>query len=252
VNIEGIAVTKMLTRAPFWTQIAADAVSVHPPRQKIVTLTKPIRRVRKKTAYHHGDLRRALTDAAVRVVESHGAGAVTLREVARMAGVSHQAPYRHFANRSELLAAVAEEGFRALYAEMVKAMHAAPDAVSAFRAAGISYVVFAVDHPAHFRVMFGAEAAACHRKVPSLAAAGDTLFGVLTKGIGDVKRAIPTEHDVLDIALAAWSLVHGLASLLVEGQLQGHVYAERTPRELAELVTRTMKLGFGAANPSQR
>ena len=212
---------------------------------------KPVRHVRKKSAYHHGDLRRALTDAALRMVERHGASAMTLREVARMAGVSHQAPYRHFANRSELLAAVAEDGFRTLNAEMLKAMQAAPDAATAFRAAGITYVVFAVDHPAHFRVMFGADAAACHRKVPSLAAAGDALFGVLTKGIADVKRGLPAEHDILDIALTAWSLVHGLASLLVEGQLQGHSYAERTPRELADLVTRTMKLGFGAAKPGQ-
>jgi len=206
---------------------------------------KAIHRVRKKIAYHHGDLRRALTDAAVGLIERQGAGAVTLREVARMVGVSHQAPYRHFADRSELLAGVAEEGFRALHAEMVKSMREAPDAATAFRMAGITYVVFAVKHPAHFRVMFGADAAACRGKIPSLAAAGEALSGVLTMGVAEAKRGMPGENDTMDIALSAWCLVHGLASLLVEGQLQGRSFG-RTPRELAELVTRTVRLGFGA------
>lgn len=209
-----------------------------------------VRRVRKKTGYHHGDLRRALTDAALQLIEQQGAGAVTLREVARMAGVSHQAPYRHFADRSELLAAVAEEGFRALHADMVKAMQEAPSASEGLRMAGITYVVFAVEHPAHFRVMFGAEAAACRRKIPSLAAACEALSGLLNKGVAEVRRGVPGENDTLDIALTAWSLVHGLASLLVEGQLPRRS-SSRTPRELADLVTRTARLGLGGCKPEK-
>jgi AcrR family transcriptional regulator len=210
---------------------------------------KAVRRVRKKAGYHHGDLRRALTDAALQLIEKQGAGAVTLREVARMAGVSHQAPYRHFADRSELLAAVAEDGFRALHAEMVKAMQQAPDSPAAFRVAGVSYVVFAVKHPAHFRVMFGADAAACRGKSASLDAACEALAGILTRGVAEAKRGVPGANDTMDIALAAWSLVHGLASLLVEGQLEGRS-GGRTPRELAELVTGTVKFGL-SPKPNQ-
>lgn len=211
---------------------------------------KSVSRIRRKTAYHHGDLRRTLIDAALQQIEQHGPGAVTLREVARMAGVSHQAPYRHFADRSELLAAVAEEGFRALHAELVDKMQSASHARDALRTSGITYVEFAVAHPSHFRVMFGAEAAACRWKIPSLAAAAEGPFGVLTQALAEVRRDTAGENDTLDYALTLWSLVHGLASLLVEGQLQGRrVYGNRTPRELTELVTRIMKQGFGDLSP---
>jgi AcrR family transcriptional regulator len=220
------------------------------PSSRRTDPAKAVRRVHKKAAYHHGDLRRALADAALRLIESKGMGAVTLREVARMVGVSHQAPYRHFADRSELLAAVAEEGFRSLSAEMVKQMQQAPDAASAFRTAGITYVVFAVEHPAHFRVMFGADAAAWRSRTPSLAAGGAAVLGLLTKWIAEIKRDMPPGgSDVLDIALTAWSLVHGLAFLLVDNQLHGHPFAERSPRALAELVTDTVK-GFGMREPT--
>ena len=201
-------------------------------------------RVQKKSGYHHGDLRRSLVNAALQLVQEQGAAAVTLREVARMAGVSHQAPYRHFADRSELLAAVAEEGFRALHAELVGATRKAADPSSALRAIGVTYVTFAVAHPAHFRVMFGAEAAACLEGKPSLAAAADAIHGLLAQTIAEVQRTIRGGPDTLDYALTAWSVVHGLASLLVEGQLERRVYANRSPRELAELVTSTLRGGL--------
>jgi AcrR family transcriptional regulator len=202
------------------------------------------RRVRKKSAYHHGDLRRSLINAALRLIEEHGEAAVTLREVARMAGVSHQAPYRHFADRTALIAAVAEEGFRALHTEMVEKTGKAPDALAALRSLGVAYVLFAVEHRGHFRVMFGADAAAARKNSPSLDAACEAVFGTLTRAIAGFKTVTSDESDTLSLALTAWSLVHGLSSLLVEGQLERRVSG--TPKELSELVTRVLRRGLVA------
>jgi AcrR family transcriptional regulator len=204
----------------------------------------PSRRVRKKRAYHHGDLRRSLINAALRLVEEHGESALTLREVARMAGVSHQAPYRHFADRTALVAAVAEEGFRELHTEMVEKTRNAPNAQAALHGIGVTYVLFAVEHRAHFRVMFGADAAAARSSSPSLDAACEAVFGALTQAIAGVKSMTSDETDPLALALTAWSLVHGLASLLVEGQLERRVPG--TPKELSEVVSNILRRGFGA------
>jgi AcrR family transcriptional regulator len=200
------------------------------------------RRVQKKTAYHHGDLRRALINAALRLVEEQGASAVTLREVARMAGVSHQAPYRHFADRSALLAAVAEEGLRELHTELVEASRNAPDVLGALRACGVTYVVFAVAHPAHFRVMHSAEASSSDD--PGLIAASDAVFTLLTRAVAEARTGEASEPDTLAYALAAWSIVHGLASLLVEGALTRRPYANKSPRELANMALDTLREGF--------
>src|SRR4051794_27635084 len=117
--------------------------------------------------YHHGDLQRALVDAAVALLAEGGAAAVTLREVARRAGVTHAAPYRHFADKAALLAAVAEEGFRALHDAVARAGAEAPDdPLARLAASGQAYLRFAMSHPAHYRVMFGPDVAA--REHPEL------------------------------------------------------------------------------------
>ena len=110
----------------------------------------------RRNTYHHGDLRRALIDAALRLIAAEGAGSFTLREVARRARVSHAAPYRHFPDKMALLAAVAEEGFRALR-ERLLAVGAglSSEPLRHLQTLGVEYVRFAVEHPAHFQVMFG-------------------------------------------------------------------------------------------------
>jgi AcrR family transcriptional regulator len=200
-------------------------------------------KVKKKTAYHHGDLRRALVVAALKLVEQGGASAVTLREVARMAGVSHQAPYRHFPDRAALLAVVAEEGFRALHTELVEATRAAPNPPAALRAFGVTYVLFAVAHPAHFRVMNSAEASSSEN--PALVAASDAVFVALTQHIAEARGDSPGAQSTLEYALAGWSTVHGLASLLVEGQLRRRPYSTKSPEELANMALDTLRRGIG-------
>src|SRR5262245_30155713 len=127
-------------------------------------------------AYHHGDLRRALLDAAAKIVARDGASAVTLREVARHAGVSHNAPYRHFESLDALLAAVAAEGFEAFGARLQSATDKAP-AAERMKAQGQAYLAFALDNPRLYLLMFGPDLdKAAH---PELHKAAQQAFAVL-------------------------------------------------------------------------
>jgi len=197
----------------------------------------------RRTHYHHGNLRRALLDAALALVERQGADALTLRAAARRAGVSQAAPYRHFRDKEALLAAVAEEGFRAMTAGMRRAaaFHAG-DPLGRFQAHGLAYIEFASGHPAHFRVMFGRVAA--DRSVhPGLMQAAAEAFGLLVGAIRDCQEAgVVRDGGPEELALCAWSATHGLSALAVDGQL-----AQRATHlgELARVVTGNVLLGLG-------
>ncbi len=175
---------------------------------------------RPATRYHHGDLRRALIDTALTMVTEEGAWNFTLREVARRAGVSHAASYNHFEDKSALLAEVAALGFQSLRQTLEAAARGQPrSARQALAGIAAAYVRFGVEHPAHYRLMFGAELADKARQ-PTLQAASDATFAVLTgvlergQASGQVRR-----DPVHDQALAAWSLVHGLTTLLIDQRL---------------------------------
>jgi AcrR family transcriptional regulator len=167
--------------------------------------------------YHHGYLRRALIDAALAMVIEEGAWDFKLREVARRAGVSHAAPYNHFEDKAALLAEVASLGFHSLRLAMHAAARSQPrSARQAFVNIGAAYVRFGVEHPAHYRLMFGVELADRERH-PMLHAASDATFAVLTGVLergqlsGQIRRG-----EVRDQALAAWALVHGLTTLVID------------------------------------
>jgi AcrR family transcriptional regulator len=173
--------------------------------------------VRPANSYHHGDLRRALIDTALVMVTEEGDWNFTLREVARRAGVSHAAPYNHFEDKSALLAEVAALGYQSLREALEAAAREQPrSARQAVARVGAAYVRFGVAHPAHYRLMFGAELADKER-YPALGAAGDATFAVLTgvlergQASGQIRR-----DPVRDQAVAAWSLVHGLTTLLID------------------------------------
>jgi AcrR family transcriptional regulator len=175
----------------------------------------------RKRAYHHGDLRRALLDQALALAAEGGPGALTLREAARRAGVTEAAPYRHFRSKEALVAALAEEGFGALLQRVHRALARAPRrSLARLTALGIAYLRFALDRPAHFRVMFGRDVARSHgfRGVGDLAQA---CFGEL---MGEVSRAQRSGEvagrDPRPAALALWSALHGLASLQSDGLLE--------------------------------
>jgi AcrR family transcriptional regulator len=189
----------------------------------------------RRRPYHHGDLRRALVDAALELVGEQGVAPLTLREVARRAGVSHAAPYHHFADRAALLAAVAEEGFRALTAAMLRARdRAGPDPRRRLQEIGVAYVEFATGHPAHFRVMFSGELAGQQADCPGLDEAGASSYGVLL----DALRACVGGEPGPALAAAAWSIVHGLAVLWIDGPLRREAPGKAGVAGLAREVTR--------------
>jgi AcrR family transcriptional regulator len=173
-----------------------------------------------RDTYHHGNLRPALIAAALRILRDDGIGALSLRAAARAAGVSQAAPYRHFADKEGLLAAVAEAGFRALNAAVTKATAGLEgDFINRFRMQGQTYVGFAVAHPAQFRLMFGRELAdrSAH---PGLRAAAEETFARLLGAVREGQQAgLVRPGDPEDQAMAAWSLVHGLSALLLDGHL---------------------------------
>ena len=160
------------------------------------------------STYHHGNLRPALLRAAAKVLEKEGVGALSLRDAARRAGVSHNAPYRHFADREALLAALAAEGFEMLG----EAMRG-----KARRELGEAYVSFALEHPQRFRLMFGG-ALPLAKHQPLRDAASATYQGLVT-AFGDLAKPELA-------AAAAWSLVHGLAHLKLDGHLSAQAVAD--------------------------
>lgn len=153
--------------------------------------------------YHHGDLRAALVSAALERLETGGAGALSLRGIARDCGVSAMAPYRHFADKDALLDAVAGHGFGELARCLEEADTAAAGA-EALAAQGTAYVAFACRHPALFRLMFTSPCRASDRS---------EAYAILERRAAAL--AGPS-MSAADLTLAAWSLVHGLAALVLD------------------------------------
>lgn len=202
-------------------------------------------RAKPRDRYHHGDLRQALLDAAVALVEREGRRALTLRGVARLLGVSQAAPYRHFADKEALLAAVAEGGLRALAARMREAAAAHEcDQAARLQALGVAYVEFAAAQTARFRVMFMALTAE-EGAYPSLSEAYGEVFGLLREAIAACQaRGLVRAGDPRRLALAAWSIVHGLAELETNGQLPRLGLEASATHDLAASVTRALFVGL--------
>jgi AcrR family transcriptional regulator len=169
--------------------------------------------------YHHPNLRQALLDAAVDLIGEVGPRAFTLREAARRAGVSHNAPYRHFAGKDELLADVAAEGFERLTATMRAIQGDAASPSDRLILAGRGYVEFALRWPNHFSVMFDVGAKPPTADCPP-ANIGEEAFRVLLDSIVAVQQSgeLPP-GDPLPHAFTAWALVHGIAKLAIGGNL---------------------------------
>lgn len=172
-------------------------------------------------SYHHGDLRRALVQEAVHTIQTAGVGALTLRAVGQRLGVSRTALYRHFSDKSALLAAVGREGFRTLREELEAAVRGELDGRRGFEAMGRAYVRFAVNHSSHYRVMFGGFLDACENE-PALVQEAGASFEVLVEALAALQRAgVVQDDDARQMARYVWAIVHGVAMLVIDGQLRG-------------------------------
>ncbi len=175
-----------------------------------------------RSNYHHGDLRRALLDAAFKVLQKGNENDLGVRELARQVGVTPTAVYRHFSNKEALLVALAADGFRRLTDIQAAAYAAAKrqgsSDLDAFRAGGLAYIRFARAQPGMFRLMFGRFANE-HRNHEALAVAsrenGEITMTAVRKLLGE--RA--EERDLLGNWISAWSVIHGLSVLLIDGHL---------------------------------
>ena len=170
--------------------------------------------------YHHGDLRRAILDAAHELVRRDGAPRVSLRAIARRAGVSPAAPYHHFTDRDAILAAVAASAFDSLSQAMLEgaAQTRADDPLQNLQRAGIAYVRFAVENPELYRLMFSG--LLNDRSVyPDLHRAAEAAFDVL-QGLLEKTQPGSSGGVPRSAALTTWSTVHGLAMLLIDGLLE--------------------------------
>jgi AcrR family transcriptional regulator len=170
--------------------------------------------------YHHGDLSRALLQEALRIIEKGGVSALTLRGVGEKLGVSRTALYRHFADKSALLAAVATQGFRTLRLQTQQAWDAHGGGREGLEAMGVAYVRFAVAHPSHYRVMFGGfvrDAAPDAELAKEGAGAFQTLVDAI---VAQQNEGRLRDDNPLALAQYIWANVHGIAMLAIDGQLK--------------------------------
>ncbi|MEM9169091.1 MAG: TetR/AcrR family transcriptional regulator [Pseudomonadota bacterium] len=172
-----------------------------------------------KSAYHHGDLRRALLDAAEIELTESGVERFSLRGVAKRAGVSHGAPAHHFGDAGGLLTALAARGYaRFIAAQDAREKAAADDPRAKLAASGLGYLDFAAANPALFRLMFASDRP--DKSDPVLSAAADAAFEKLVRHIEAVSGRTPhTDKSAMSDVLAAWGVAHGLADLMIAGRL---------------------------------
>jgi len=176
-------------------------------------------RMAKRTAYHHGDLRQVLLRASLELIDEKGIAALSLREVARKAGVSHNAPYHHFESRGSLLAALAEEGFSTLAREMAEARGGQTNPRARMEACGQAYIRFALKSRARFKLMFRPELTGPGEQA-AVAQSSRGALETLTAAVVEAQAAgVAPAGDPKPLVLTCWSAVHGLASLWLDGPL---------------------------------
>lgn len=184
---------------------------------------------RRRRSYHHGDLKNALIAAGIDILAKDGSGALSLRSVAQKVGVSHAAPYAHFADKQALIAAISTEGYERLY-EAIRAVAARyePDPARQLVEAAWVYVKFALDDPEHFKVTLSG-AVEKEKDYPAFVEVSKKSFALVVDIVQacQAKGVLPKGSPDL-VAVGVWSLMHGLVSLLLENQIPRSV-VDRMP-----------------------
>jgi AcrR family transcriptional regulator len=173
-----------------------------------------------KKNYHHGQLRSALIQTATEMIAQGGLADLTMRSLGQRLGVSRTAPYRHFADKTALLCAVAATGFDQLTGSYQRITRdVSLDGPTRLKKIGMAYVEFALKNRGAYRLMFGHEITR-HDRTPELLAAAERTFSEFLKAVTDFKDDLDLAGDQVNlVAITAWSTVHGLATLLIDGQI---------------------------------
>jgi AcrR family transcriptional regulator len=203
---------------------------------------------KQKKAYHHGDLRNSLLAAAEEVLRQKGAD-LSLREVAKVAGVSHTAPYRHFKDKTALLQALAAIGYQRLATTLRQVRKEFTDRPEeAMLASGQAYVELAVKHPEMTQLMFGGELE-LHSNIEDelIECSGDAFNALLELVDLCLEEGVFQPRDRMEIALANWSMVHGLSMLITGGQLQQYATDDDAVRGLARTLGEMLMRGLAAS-----
>ncbi len=201
--------------------------------------------------YHHGDLHDQILCAACELIEEKNIASLSLREIAKKVGVSHAAPYRHFKDKESLLAGIAGVGFSQLSKQLaeVVASHA-NDPAAQLQQAGHGYVRMAMNNPQCTQLMFSG-ILPCDDTYPELRSLGDAAFNGLKTIIEEGQASgVFKQGDVETLALATWSSIHGLALLLIGGNLPEILSIPIDVRQLTDAVTSTMLEGLKDKNPA--
>jgi len=186
-----------------------------------------------RRGYHHGNLKRALLDGTLALIEEKGPQGFTMAEAAKAAGVSPAAPYRHFTGKEEMIAEVAREGFE-IFADLMEyaKTRGAPSALSAFEATGRAYLAFARKHPGHYIAMF--ESGLRISADPGLSAASDRAMSVLTRATEELMAHLPADRrpPATMVSQHIWAMSHGVVELFARGEPGAR--APYTPEDLLE------------------
>ncbi len=188
-----------------------------------------------RETYHHGDLKNALIQAGIEILAQEGVGGLSLRKVARQAGVSHNAPYAHFADKQALIAAISTEGYTRLYERIRAALDASPaQPERQLRAAAWAYVQFALERPAHFKITLSGVLEK-EKDYPAFVEISQRTFALVVALTADCQAAGVLRPGPPDLAaVAVWSLVHGFVSLLLEGQISHSQLDRWTTRQMLD------------------
>jgi AcrR family transcriptional regulator len=183
--------------------------------------------VSRKNSYHHGDLKNALIQAGIEILSKEGVNGLSLRKVARKAGVSHAAPYAHFTDKQALVAAISTAGYEKLYDKVYDAVqHHQGDPLRQFVEAAWAYVEFALTDPDHFKITLSGVVEK-EKDYPAFVEISQKSFGLVVELVEAGQRAgILNEGPPDLVAVGVWGLVHGFVSLILEGQIS-HTLLER-------------------------
>ena len=192
------------------------------------------------TSYHHGDLKNALIKAGVKILAKEGVSGLSLRKVAKQAGVSHAAPYSHFADKQALIAAISTEGFKQLYKQIASAREAYSQKPSALLLeTARAYIQFAMNEPDRFKLMFSSVIEK-EKEYPEFVEASYENFQQLVSVVETCQQAgllKPGPSDLM--AVSVWSSVHGMIMLIIEGQVS-HTVLDK--HDIDDILKNTLNL----------